>query len=86
MKLPHAKPMPSVEGPTGERLTAADLPQPGARWTTTRKAEVVAAVEGGLISLDAACARYRLTPEEFAAWSGRYAAEGAAGLAVKNIR
>jgi hypothetical protein len=33
-----------------------------------RRAEIVAAVRRGLISLDAACARYGLTTEEFVCW------------------
>ena len=38
------------------------------RWVVRRKAEVVAAVNGGLLSVDEACARYSLTLEEFAGW------------------
>jgi hypothetical protein len=33
-----------------------------------RKAEVAAAVRGGLISLEEACSRYTLTVEEFLTW------------------
>ena len=41
----------SVRGPDGRPLTLADLPKPGiSRWVTRRKAEVVAAVTGGLLS------------------------------------
>ena len=38
------------------------------RWTPRRKAEIVAAVRSGLISVDGACHRYNLTNEEFASW------------------
>ncbi len=42
-----------VIGPDGSPLTLADLPPPGTkRWVIRRKAEVVAAVRGGLLSLD----------------------------------
>jgi Protein of unknown function (DUF1153) len=59
----------SVVGPDGSRLTAADLPPPDTRrWVIRRKAEVVAAVQGGLLSLDEACERYNLTVEEFLGW------------------
>src|SRR5438105_13060223 len=34
----------------------------------SRKAEVVAAVRGGLLSLEEACSRYTLTVEEFLSW------------------
>ena len=53
-----------VIGPDGSPLTLADLPPPGTRrWVIRRKAEVVAAVRGGLLSLDDACKRYTLTVE-----------------------
>jgi hypothetical protein len=58
-----------VIGPNGDVLTKADLPPPNTkRWVIRRKAEVVVAVRGGLLTLDDACRRYGLTPEEFAAW------------------
>jgi len=48
-----------VIGPTGAPLTIRDLPPPNTgRWVIRRKAEVVAAVRGGLISLEDALARY----------------------------
>jgi two-component system, cell cycle response regulator CtrA len=57
-----------VMGPRGP-LTAADLPPPDTkRWTVRRKAEVVAAVRGGLISLEEACRRYALNKQEFLTW------------------
>src|SRR5258708_16229709 len=58
-----------VIGPTGAPLTLADLPPPNTqRWVIRRKAEVVAAVRGGLLTLDEACERYSLTNEEFLGW------------------
>src|SRR5215475_13601797 len=57
-----------VIGPHGP-LTAADLPAPETkRWSIRRKAEVVAAVCGGLLSLEEACARYALDIDEFLSW------------------
>jgi DNA-binding response OmpR family regulator len=38
------------------------------RWVIHRKATVVAAVRGGLVSMEQACARYSLTNDEFASW------------------
>jgi len=50
-------------------LTIADLPTPGTkRWVIRRKAEVVAAVHGGLHSMEEACSRYTLTVDEFLSW------------------
>ena len=44
----------SVIGPDGQRLTRQDLPPADTeRWVIRRKAEVVAAVRGDLLSLDA---------------------------------
>ena len=63
------QPVSYVIGPNGDVLTKADLPPPNTkRWVIRRKAEVVVAVRGGLLTLDDACRRYGLTPEEFAAW------------------
>ena len=40
-----------VIGPLGERLTVESLPPPHTtRWVVRRKAEVVAAVNGGLLT------------------------------------
>src|SRR3546814_2422930 len=51
-----------VIGPLGEPLTLDSLPpRDTTRWVVRRKAEVVAAVSGGLLSVDEACERYGLT-------------------------
>ncbi len=76
-----------VIGPDGSPLTAADLPSPETkRWVIRRKAEVVAAVRGGLISLDEACDRYRLTVEEFLAWQRAIDRHGLQGLRTTRIQ
>ena len=47
-----------VIGPLGEPLSLADLPPPDTkRWVVRRKAEVVAAVNGGLLTIDRAVDR-----------------------------
>jgi hypothetical protein len=69
MNEPHRPRVKYVIGPDGSPLTIADLPAPGTkRWVIRRKAEVVAAVRGGLLSLEEVCSRYTLTVEEFLAW------------------
>ncbi len=45
-----------------------------------RKAEIVAAVDGGLISLDAARQRYSLSVEEFLSWQRAFDRFGQQGL------
>ena len=76
-----------MTGPDGRRLTIADLPAPGTkRWVIRRKAQVVAAVRGGLLSLEEACARYALTIEEFLAWQRSIDQHGLAGLRTTRIQ
>jgi hypothetical protein len=76
-----------VIGPDGNPLTIADLPAPGTtRWVVRRKAEVVAAVRGGLLSLDDACSRYMLTVEEFLAWQRSIERHGLAGLRTTRLQ
>src|ERR1700693_4752973 len=76
-----------VIGPDGSPLTMADLPAPGTkRWVIRRKAEVVAAVRGGLLSLDEACRRYTLSIEEFLTWQRLIDSHGTAGLRVTRLQ
>mgnify|MGYP006191887869 CR=1 FL=1 len=76
-----------VIGPLGEPLTLDTLPPPSTtRWVVRRKAEVVAAVNGGLLSVDDVCARYNLTVEEFATWQRAVDRSGMAGLRVTRIQ
>jgi hypothetical protein len=68
-------------------LTINDLPPPNTqRWVIRRKAEVVAAVRGGLLSLDDACERYGLTNEEFLAWQQSIDRYGMPGLRTTRIQ
>jgi hypothetical protein len=70
-----------VTGLDGSPLTLADLPAPGTkRWVAKRKAEVVAAVRGGLLSLEKACDRYQLTVDEFLSWQSSIDEHGLTGL------
>ncbi|MDQ0838415.1 CtrA inhibitor SciP [Sphingomonas faeni] len=76
-----------VIGPLGEQLTLDSLPPPSTtRWVVRRKAEVVAAVNGGLLSVDDVCARYGLTVEEFASWQRAIDRSGMPGLRVTRIQ
>lgn len=77
----------SIIGPTGERMSLADLPPTTTqRWVIRRKAEVVAAVEGGLLSLEDARARYHLSEEEFEDWRRLISAHGLAGLRTTRVQ
>jgi Protein of unknown function (DUF1153) len=76
-----------VIGPDGSPLTVADLPPPTTkRWVIRRKAEVVAAVRGGLISLEEACGRYTLTVDEFLSWQMSIDQHGLAGLRTTRLQ
>ncbi len=76
-----------VIGPLGEPLTLDSLPPPSTtRWVVRRKAEVVAAVNGGLLSVDEACQRYTLSLEEFASWQRAVDRSGMPGLRVTRIQ
>ena len=76
----------SVIGPAGRPLTIDDLPPPNTeRWVIRRKAEVVAAVRAGLISLEEACERYRLSVEEFLSWQRLIDKHGLRGLRTTRL-
>ena len=71
----------SVIGPDGGRLKLSDLPPPNTRrWVIRRKAEVVTAVLGGLLTIEEALSRYNLTEEEFDSWRGAFDRHGMSGL------
>jgi hypothetical protein len=68
-------------------LTINDLPPATTRrWVIRRKAEVVAAVRGGLLSLEEACQRYTLTVEEYLSWQASIDEHGLAGLRTTRIQ
>ena len=76
-----------VIGPLGEPLTIESLPPADTtRWVVRRKAEVVAAVKGGLLTVDEVCQRYNLTVEEFAGWQRAIDRSGMPGLRVTRIQ
>ena len=75
-----------VIGPTGKQLTEYDLPPPNTvRWVIRRKAEVLAAINGGLISQEA-CDRYGLSVEELLTWHALIEGHGLRGLRVTRIQ
>lgn len=58
-----------VTGPLGEKLTIPDLPpRDTSRWIVRRQAEVVSAVNGGLLSVHDVMDRCGINLEEFASW------------------
>jgi hypothetical protein len=76
-----------VIGPKGSRLTITDLPTAETkRWGARRKAELVVAVRGELISLEDACSRYKLTVEELLSWQESFDQHGLRGLRTMRIQ
>jgi len=76
-----------VIGPDGSPLTIADLPPTNTRrWVIRRKAEVVAAVRGGLLSIEEACDRYKLTVDEFLSWQRSIDKHGLPGLRATRVQ
>lgn len=70
----------------------ASLPEQGLppvttkRWVARRKAEVVAAVAEGRLSLEQACHRYGLTVDEFRGWQRFVERHGVAGLRTTRLQ
>jgi len=76
-----------VIGPDGSPLCNTDLPPENTqRWVASRKAIVVAAVRGGLLSIDEACQRYKLTVDEFLSWQRLIDRHGLSGLRTTRIQ
>lgn len=74
-------------GPKGQPLRLEDLPPPSTRrWVARRKAEVVAAVRGGLLTLEEACRRYKLSAEEYASWERLIDRHGLMGLRITRLQ
>jgi hypothetical protein len=76
-----------VAGPDGVPITLQDLPSADThRWVPRRKAIVVAAVKGGLITLEEACSRYALSADELISWEKALRAFGCRGLRSTQIQ
>jgi hypothetical protein len=81
MKIITFKQADADNGSKGSALSLQALPPVTTkRWVAGRKAAVVAAVHGSVLTVMEACRRYRLSPEEFAEWERNYEAEGLKGL------
>lgn len=73
----------SVIGPLGQPLTLETLPPTSTkRWIAHRKAELVAAVDGGLLSIEEVCESYGIDLEEFVSWQRGVDRLGMRGLWV----
>lgn len=76
-----------VPGPFGNSLTMETLPPiETSRWVMRRKAEVIAAVRGGLLTLVEACQRYSLSVEEYESWERLIDKHGIKALRATKIQ
>jgi uncharacterized protein DUF1153 len=76
----------SVIGPLGRPLTLETLPSSQTvRWVRRRKAEVVVAVKGGLLTMQEATERYNISDDEFLGWYEAYHLRGMAGLQISKL-
>lgn len=87
MEHSSAKQSQIIIGPAGRPITRADLPPANTkRWVIRRKAEVVAGVRAGLLSLQEACDRYDLSVEEFLSWQRAIERHGVLGLRTTRLQ
>ena len=63
-----------------------ELPSPGQRWTTKRKASVVEAVLGGWVPIEEVCRLYDLSAEEIVAWERDLNRHGLPGLRATRLQ
>ena len=69
-----------------ESQRGAELPDPNTRrWTVRRKAAVVQAVRKGLLTVEQAAERYKLSPEELRAWERDFDRRGLYGLRATQV-
>lgn len=77
----------AVTLPDGSVLTRADLPPATTRrWVASRKAQVVRAVEHGLLTRAEALERYALSDEEFDSWQRAVLTHGIEALKVTALQ
>jgi hypothetical protein len=85
---------PAVNGDAKDSFARSDAPGPLSslpppntkRWVIRRKAAVVAAVRGGLLTLEDACQRYTLSTEEFLSWQRLIDRHGMRGLRATRLQ
>ena len=76
-----------IFAPHGNPMSVNDLPPSDTkRWVSRRKAEVVAGVRAGLITIEEACERYALSIEEFLSWQRLIDSHGVRGLRTTKIQ
>ena len=73
-------------GPSHDVVTLDDLPPPETNhWLPRHKAQVLGAIETGLLTVDEAFRRYRLSIEEFGGWQRNARRFGVRGLRATKL-
>ncbi|EIZ81360.1 hypothetical protein WSK_0067 [Novosphingobium sp. Rr 2-17] len=86
-ELTREKPLAQPADPKDQARSHSTLPPANtSRWVVSRKAEVVAAIDEGLLTIAQACERYSLTLEELASWQRAVEREGIAGLRATRVQ
>lgn len=77
----------AVVDPYGEPVTVDTLPgSDTVRWIPRRKAQVICAIRGGLISREEACDRYGISSAELFSWEYLLDEHGLTALRVTRIQ
>lgn len=80
-------PIKKVLDPYGEPITRETLPPSDTvRWMPRRKAQVVCAIRGGLLSREEACERYGISSAELFSWERLLDEHGLKALRVTMTR
>jgi len=75
-----------IAGSTSQPALDALPPPNTTRWVPRRKAEVLAAIANGHLTLDDACARYSLSVDELAGWQRLFQHGGVKGLRATRVQ
>jgi hypothetical protein len=75
-----------MDGDFDPNARVPDLPSPGQRWTTRRKASVVDAVRGGWVPIEEVCRLYDLSADEIGAWERDLDRHGLPGLRATRLQ
>ena len=87
MSLPGNKNPDQYALPHGTPVSINDLPSPETkRWVSRRKAEVLAGIRSGLITMEEACERYMLSVEELLSWQRHIDTYGIRGLRATKVQ
>ena len=85
--MKNPQPLPTVRDLRGNVITPNDLPSPTTvRWTFNKKAIVVCAVRGGLVTLEHVLDRFHMTEKEFSIWEEGLKNDGSQGLKVTHFQ